>query len=94
MPGKPVADNLGLVCLNDRLLQGIATCHFGPLGFPIDYKYCGPISLSPMQLWPYIPQTPDDSGNYPPGTLSNPKSQAPIPKVAERLHTEGRWLSS
>ena len=32
--GEPVAQNLGLLCLNHGHLRGIAFSHFGPLGFP------------------------------------------------------------
>ena len=34
VPAKPVAENLGLLCLNCGLLCGIVGCHVGVLSFP------------------------------------------------------------
>ena len=34
VPGKPVACNNGLLCLNYELLEDMVAHSFGPLGFP------------------------------------------------------------
>ena len=50
LPGKPVAHNLGLLCLNDGLLWGIVAQYFWLLGFPgrvLERNVIGSTALAP-----------------------------------------------
>ena len=50
LPGRPVAQNLELLCLNNALLRGFVAHYFGLLGFPAKLHTKLPKSLPKTQL--------------------------------------------